>query len=125
VVGGGANGHVLINMEKWNELPRHYQAILLGAARDAGNWMTGKYDAANPPAFKRLLAGGAQLRAFSPEIMDASYRAANEVYAEIAATNPRFDKIHQSLVAFRNDSYLWWQVAEMGFDSYQIRRART
>jgi hypothetical protein len=23
--------------------------------------------------------------------------------------------------AFRNDEYLWWQVAEYGFDSFQIR----
>jgi len=34
--------------------------------------MTGKYDAANPPAFKRLIAGGVLLRAFSQDIMEAS-----------------------------------------------------
>jgi hypothetical protein len=27
-------------------------------------------------------------------------------------------------VAFRGDQYLWWQVAEYGFDSFMIR-ART
>ena len=27
------------------------------------------------------------------------------------------------VVAFRNDQYLWWQVAEYGFDSYMIRHA--
>ena len=28
-------------------------------------------------------------------------------------------------MAFRNDEYLWWQVAELGFDSFMIRaRAR-
>ena len=32
----------------------------------------------------------------------------------------------QSLAAFRGDSYLWWQVAEMGFDTFQVRlRSRT
>ena len=30
-----------------------------------------KYDLVNPPALKRLIANGAQLRAFSPEIMEA------------------------------------------------------
>ena len=106
--------------------PGHYQAALLAAARDAGNWMTGKYDAGNAPALKRLVAGGALLRPFSQEIMEACYRSANEVYAETAAANPRFKKIYDSFVPFRSDSYLWWQVAEMGFDSFQVRmRTRT
>jgi len=118
---GSANLHTLVNMEKWNSLPKHYQATVLAAARDAGNWMTAKYDAVNPPALKRLLAGGTQLRPFSQEIMEASYKAANEVYAETAAANPRFKKIYDNYVAFRSDSYLWWQVAEMSFDLFQVR----
>jgi TRAP-type mannitol/chloroaromatic compound transport system substrate-binding protein len=123
---GSANGHTLINLDKWNALPKHYQAALLVAARDAGHWMTGKYDIVNPPALRRLLASGTQLRGFTQEIMEASYRAANEVYAETSAENPRFKKIYDSMVAFRGDSYLWWQVAEMSFDTFQIRmRART
>ena len=118
---GGANGHTLVNLEKWYSLPRSYQAVLLAAARDAGNWLTAKYDAANPPALKRLLASGVLLRSFSQEIMEACYKAANEVYAETGVTNPRFKKIYDSLVAFRSDSYLWWQVAEMSFDAFQVR----
>jgi TRAP-type mannitol/chloroaromatic compound transport system substrate-binding protein len=118
---GSANGHTLINLEKWNALPYYYQATLLAAAREAGYWMTAKYDAANPPALKRLLSRGVQLRAFSTEIMEACYKAANEVYSETSATNPLFTKIHDSLMSFRSDSYLWWQVAEMTFDSFQAR----
>src|SRR6516162_1957382 len=53
---GSANAHTLVNLEKWNTLPKPYQAALLAAARDAGYWMTSKYDAANPPALKRLLS---------------------------------------------------------------------
>jgi len=123
---GSSNGHTLVNLDKWNALPGHYQAAVLAAARDAGTWMTSKYDAVNPPALRRLLAGGTQLRGFSQEIMEACYRAANEVYAETAAQNPRFRKIYDSYVAFRSDSYFWWQVAEMSFDNFQIRmRTRT
>jgi len=122
---GSANIHTLVNLEKWNALPKHYQAALHAAARDAGHWMIGKYDAVNPPALKRLLAGGTQLRPFSQEIMEACYKAANEVYAETSAENSRFKKIYDSMTAFRSDSYLWWQVAEMSFDSFQVRmRAR-
>jgi len=118
---GSTNAHLLVNLDKWNDLPKPYQAAIGAAAREAGHWMTTKYDAANPTALKRLVAGGTMLRPFSPEIMEASYKAANEVYAETAAANPRFKKIHDSLVAFRADSYSWWQVAEAAFDNFQIR----
>ena len=94
------------------------------ASAVANTSMTAKYDAANPGALKRLIAGGAQLRAFPPSVMDASFKAANEVYAEIGASNADFKKVLDSLVAFRGDQYLWWQVAEYGFDSFMIR-ART
>jgi TRAP-type mannitol/chloroaromatic compound transport system substrate-binding protein len=118
---GSANGHIVVNLDKWNILPEQYQATLLAAARDAGNWLTSKYDAENPLALKRLVAGGTLLRPFSLEIMEASYKAANEVYAEIGAANPRFKKIYENLTSFRGNSYQWWQVAEMAFDAFQVR----
>ena len=48
--------------------------------------------------------------------MEACYNAATQVYTETSSTNPRFKKIYENLVAFRSDSYLWWQVAEMTFE---------
>ena len=32
-----------------------------------------------------------------------------------------FKKMYDSLVPFRSDSYLWNQVAEIGFDSFMMR----
>jgi TRAP-type mannitol/chloroaromatic compound transport system substrate-binding protein len=123
---GGPMLHNFINTTKWNELPKNYQAIVLAASHVANTMMTAKYDAANPAALKRLIAGGAQLRVFPQAVMDASYKAANDLYAEIAGSNADFKKIYDSVVAFRGDQYLWWQVAEYGFDTFQIRaRSRT
>jgi TRAP-type mannitol/chloroaromatic compound transport system substrate-binding protein len=94
--------------------------------REAGLIQTAKYDAVNPPALKRLLTAGAQLRQFSPEVMEASYKAALETYAEISQTNPLFKKLNESISAFRGESYLWWQISELSFDSFMIRmRTRT
>src|SRR5207245_10571402 len=84
------------------------------------------YAAQHRPAMTRLLAAGAQLRAFSPEILDASYKAAQDTYAEISQTNALFKKLNESISAYRSEAYLWWQIAELPFDSYMIRmRART
>jgi TRAP-type mannitol/chloroaromatic compound transport system substrate-binding protein len=123
---GGAMLHNFINTEKWNSLTPTYKSIIRTASEMANTWMQSKYDAGNPAALKRLVAGGAQLRPFKPEVMDACLKAANEVYAETSATNADFKKIHEHMTAFRNDQYLWWQVAEYTFDTYQIRtRSRT
>jgi TRAP-type mannitol/chloroaromatic compound transport system substrate-binding protein len=123
---GGPMLHNFINLARWNALPKSYQSIVTSASHVANTWMQAKYDAGNPAALKRLIAGGAQLRAFPQSVMDASYKAANELYAEISASNAEFKKVYDSVIAFRNDGYLWWQVAEYGFDGFMIRaRTRT
>ncbi len=118
---GGATTHLMVNLPKWNELSKSYQAVVQSCAREAGAWMTAKYDHANPAAIKRLVANGAELRPFPQPVMEACYKAANELYAEIGATNPTFKKLHDSLSAFRSDSYQWLQVAELSYDSFMMR----
>jgi TRAP-type mannitol/chloroaromatic compound transport system substrate-binding protein len=118
---GGTANHFMINTAKWNELPKAYQAIARAAAAASNVEQQGRYDARNPVALRRLLKAGTQLRPFSPAIMDASYKAANEVYAETSAKNPAFKKVWDDIVAFRNEEYFWWQVAEYGYDSFMIR----
>jgi TRAP-type mannitol/chloroaromatic compound transport system substrate-binding protein len=118
---GCGQAHNIFNLAKWNELPKHYQAALMTASSDSWNWVIGRYDQGNPAALKRLLAGGVQLRAFPQDVMETCYKTANEVYADLSKTNPMFKKLYDSLVPFRNDSYLWQQVAELGFDNFMIR----
>jgi TRAP-type mannitol/chloroaromatic compound transport system substrate-binding protein len=118
---GCGQGHNIINLAKWNELPKHYQAAIATASGETWEWVLGKYDQGNPAALKRLIAGGAQLRAYPQDIMEASYKAANEIYAGLSQTNPHFKKLYDSVVAFRGDSYQWMQVAELGFDSFMMR----
>src|SRR5664280_3308274 len=118
---GGAMLHNFINLSKWNELPKSYQSIVKSASEMAHNWMLAKYDAVNPNALKRLVTGGAQLRPFPQLVMEASYRAATDTYNEVSAKNADFKKVYDSMVAFRGDEYLWWQVAELGFDSFMVR----
>lgn len=111
----------MINLDKWNSLPKYYQSVLEQAGHTANNWMMAKYDQVNPAALKKLLAGGTKLHAFSPEIMQASFKSATELYTEISATNPNFKKVYASLTDFANDGYQWWQVAELGFDAFMVR----
>lgn len=118
---GGPSLHHIVNLDKWNSLPKSYQSLIKTASALANETMMARYDAYNPPALKRLVAGGTQLRPFSQSIMDASLKAANEVYAETSAKNANFKKLYDHMAAFRSDQYLWWQVAEYSFDTFQIR----
>jgi TRAP-type mannitol/chloroaromatic compound transport system substrate-binding protein len=115
----------LVNIEKWNALPKSYQSVIEQAGQAANSWMMAKYDQANPAAMKKLLAGGTKLRAFSPEIMQASLKATKELYAETSATNPQFKKVLESMTTFTSNGYQWWQVAELGYDSFMARNAQS
>jgi len=118
---GGAMLHNFVNLDRWNELPAIYKSILRTASDMSCMWMQAKYDAVNPAALKRLVGAGAQLKPFPPGVMEACLKASLDLYAEVSATNPAFKKIWDSMLAFRNDQYLWWQVAEYAFDTFQIR----
>jgi TRAP-type mannitol/chloroaromatic compound transport system substrate-binding protein len=83
--------------------------------------MSARYDLVNPAALKRLVATGTQLRPFSNEIMEACLKATNELWTEISAKNADFKKSIEAMQAYRNDQYLWWQVAEYTNDSFMIR----
>lgn len=118
---GGPNIHFFTNLQKWEELPAQYKAVLTDASAYANLEMLAKYDARNPGALRRLVGEGAQLRAFPPDVMDAAFIAANEVFAEISAENADFKAIHENITAFRNEGYLFLQVAEYSYDNFMIR----
>ena len=123
---GTSQGHNIMNIEKWNALPKHYQAAIDAASRDTFTWITGKYDAVNAPALKRLIVGGAILKGFPQEVLEACYNAANEIYADLSKTNPHFGKMLTSMNAFKNEALPWTQVAELSFDGFMARmRAKT
>jgi TRAP-type mannitol/chloroaromatic compound transport system substrate-binding protein len=121
---GGPTLHTLVNLAKYNELPKSYQAILRAACEAANGSMMASYDQKNPAALRRLVAGGAQLRPFSQEVLSACFDASNQTYAEINASNAAFKKIFDSQTAFRKDAYLWAQISEYTFDTFMMIQQR-
>jgi len=115
---GGLNLSVHVNKAKFDELPQLYKDALTSACSDATVQTIAKYDAQNPAALRRLVAGGAQLRAFPREVMQACYRATFELYDETAASNPRFKKVYDHFKAFRDTQLQWFRVAENSYDSF-------
>ena len=115
---GGPQLACYFNIGEYSKLTPEYQNILAAACAEANTWMVARYDAQNPAALKRLVAGGTQLHAFSKEIMIASYKASLEVYKELQESSPAFRKIYESMTKFREDQLLWFRVAEKGYDDF-------
>ena len=85
---------------------------------DSDVGMQAKYDARNPAALKRLVAGGTKLFRFPKEMMEAAFKEALALYSEIGATNPAWKKIYEDYATFRRDSNLWFRFTEAGFDDF-------
>lgn len=121
---GGAMLHTMVNSAKWAELPPLYQSLIKTACQAANSDMQAKYDARNPGALKKLAAAGAKFFPFPQDVMEASFKAANETYADINASNAAFKKIYDSMTAFRSDAYLWQQFSEYTFDAFMMGQQR-
>jgi TRAP-type mannitol/chloroaromatic compound transport system substrate-binding protein len=121
---GGAELSLFVNEKKWNELPKHYQAALEAACAEAHTHMLAKYDARNPEALRKLVAGGAQLRAFPRPVMEAALKATNQLYAELSAKSPHWKRIYEQWSRFRAEEFLWFRVAESSYDNFALPNVR-
>ncbi|HEX3862702.1 MAG TPA: TRAP transporter substrate-binding protein [Stellaceae bacterium] len=117
---GQAQLSVYINTKQWETLPKNYKAILTSACTEAETRMLARYDTDNVAALRRLVANGAQLRPFSKEILDACYKATQELYAEISAKNAKFKAVYDPWKKFLDDEHQWFRVEEQQFDNYML-----
>ena len=115
---GGPALHYFVNTAKYNELPAEYKAALRAGCAEGNTWMMAKYDAQNPPALRRLVAGGTMLRPFPRPVMEACYNATMELFAETSAKNANFKKLWDNMSAFQKDQILWFRVTENTYDSF-------
>ena len=120
----GASFSFYVNQKDWEKLPKEYQAALEVATFEAHVVMQAEYDTKNPAALARLLKNGVKLRTFSNEIMDACYKAAQDVMNEEAAKNAKFKAIYEPWKRFRQDQNVWTSVAEAKIQDYLIKAGR-
>jgi TRAP-type mannitol/chloroaromatic compound transport system substrate-binding protein len=117
---GGPMLHTLVNEKKWNELPKSYQAALNAACGEVNAWMPAKYDAQNPEALRRLVAGGTKLRRFPQPVLEAAEKAAYELYEELKGKSKHWARIYPQWKKFRDEEFQWFRVAEFTYDSYVL-----
>lgn len=119
----GTTYEIQINRNVWNQLPKDYQGILQAAVAEAHGDMLSQYDAANGAALERLVLTGTKLLPFSLEILQASEKAAFELYEETATANKSFKEIYENWKAFRRQVYQWNRINELGFANFAMRNS--
>ncbi|RVT98776.1 ABC transporter substrate-binding protein [Rhodovarius crocodyli] len=120
----GANLHLIINQRAFAALPDLYKHALEMACLEADSEMISRYDHFNPLALRRLVGAGAQLRFWPREVLQAAWRANEEMIAELSGRNPRFKAIMDKYLPYRSDLFQWFRVAENSYDNFAFAAAQ-
>ncbi|AOB25013.1 TRAP transporter substrate-binding protein [Bordetella bronchiseptica] len=115
---GSASITSMVNDKAWAALPPAYQAAFEAACGEQTMKMLANYDARNPPALRKLIAGGAKVSFFPKEVMDAVYKASQQLWTELSEKNPDFKAIYPGWKKFQEDEAGWFRVAENALDNY-------
>ena len=114
----GAPTNLFINKQKYEELPASYKAIVSCASAEASRAMLMKYDSGNTEPMRRMMAAGMELKPFSREIMDAAYKASQELYDELSAKSAHFKRVYDNWSKFRTEAHLWFSINETRMDLF-------
>lgn len=109
---------LLVSQRAWDELPSQYQHAVAAAAAEQNDAMLERYDALNPPALERLVAGGVDLRRFPDDLLDAAFRESTALLEEQAAQNPAFRRVYEPWKAFRAQSFRYFNGVEQAYAGF-------
>lgn len=107
-----------VNQDAYKSLPVPFQTVLAQAANAVNDEMLAAFDAENPPALRRLVGEGAQLKAFPKAVLEGCYAASAALYQELGEQDALFKRLHDSMNEFRTASAPWLRMSEGGFDAF-------
>ena len=119
---GGPEVDFFINQKAFDGLSAENKAIIDAASALASTDMLAKYDALNPIALKQLVAAKTKVVPFPQAVLEASFNASMEVFAENDAKSPEWKKIYADMRNFQRDQILWFRFAESRFDTFMQTR---
>ena len=109
---------VIINLNEYNKLPKEYQEIVRTAAHEANTTMISRYDAKNPEALEKILAGGATVVAYPKDILDEAQKQTYALLDEQAAKDPDVKLVYDDFKAFRDKIRNVHRFAEMTLQNF-------
>jgi TRAP-type mannitol/chloroaromatic compound transport system substrate-binding protein len=101
---------LLINLDRWNELPESYQKMIEVACGDANLWVMANAEAKQGEAIAFHKEQGVEIHQWPPEVLDAFRSAWEEVATERAAADPKFKEVFDSYQSFREQYANWREI---------------
>ena len=107
---------LLINKEKFNELPSDLQEILLTACSRSNEWMLSEFDYKNGVYLKKIReVESVSIKQFPKEVMDGLRVAAKETLDDLAANDPVSQKVYKAYNEFRKVISSYMEIGEKIF----------
>ncbi|GLS28245.1 TRAP transporter substrate-binding protein [Marinibactrum halimedae] len=112
----GATLELIVNKAAFASLPTDLQAIVEVAARAANQDMLDEYTARNNAALEEFVqVHGVDLRPFPEDVIVTLREISNQVYEEMAANDPVFERVYRSFAAFLNQSSQYHRISEQAY----------
>jgi TRAP-type mannitol/chloroaromatic compound transport system substrate-binding protein len=108
----GATFEVVMDLERYEELPAEYQEALEVAGELQYLRLMGFYDAVQAESLARIEAQGAETRPFPADVIDAAREESEALLDEFAAQDEDFATILEHWRPFRDSVQQWHGLAE-------------
>lgn len=107
-----------VNKKEWDKLPKEYQSAWEAACYEANVAMMAEYDHKNPIALSKLLTSGTKLHPMPTDIMEAAWKASQDLFREESAKNPAFKKLYDHFSSYRKSQLAWLGTAETALNRF-------
>lgn len=103
-----------MNKDKFNELPKDLQEILISANLRLNQWMLHEFDAQNAIYLQKMIDEGVDIRTFSPEVLSGMKTVSEQVLADVVSNDPQSKKIYDHFLNFMDKANKWKSVSQSG-----------
>ncbi len=120
----GSMMEISVNKDAYEKLPADLQAIVAIASRAMNQDMLDEYTARNNAALQTLInEHDVQLRKFPDEVLRKLQTSADEIYAEMAASDPMTAKVYASFSSFLENVSQYHKISEQAYINTRDLRA--
>jgi TRAP-type mannitol/chloroaromatic compound transport system substrate-binding protein len=107
---------ILVNKEKFNELPTDLQQIIRTASYRANHWMLSEFEAKNAIYLDKLITEeNVDVRQYSVDVLSQLKSYTKEVIEEIVNSDPFSKKVYENYLDFRKKAAVWARSSEKIF----------
>ncbi|MEZ4954665.1 MAG: TRAP transporter substrate-binding protein [Saprospiraceae bacterium] len=107
---------ILVNKEKFNELPTDLQQIIRTASYRANHWMLSEFEAKNAIYLDKLITEEkVDVRQYSVDVLSQLKSYTKEVIEEVVNSDPFSKKVYENYLDFRKKAAVWARSSEKIF----------